>query len=132
MLTQAHIFCTIAMTSIIWFIQLAHYPNLHIPGAPAQYYQRNASRTGFVVVPLMLVEAATAAALLFIHRDALHLIPAIFLALIWLSTALFSVPRHNQLCKSGYAETTVNRLVRTNWPRTLLWSARSAMLLAFV
>ena len=130
MIAEAHIFTTFAMTGVIWLVQLAHYPNLHVPGASAEYFERNASRTGYVVVPLMLVEAATAAALLFIHRDALYLILALLLAAIWLSTAVFSVPCHNQLCKTGYSKTTVTRLVRTNWPRTLLWTTRSTLLLA--
>ena len=130
MLAQAHIFTTFAMTGVIWLVQLAHYPNLHIPRASPKYFESNASRTSYVVIPLMLTEAATAAALLFIHRDPLHLILALLLLTIWLSTALLSVPCHNKLCRSGYAETTVSRLIRTNWPRTILWTARSAILLA--
>ncbi len=42
--------------------------------------------------------------------------------LIWLATFILSVPCHRQLQKSGKDLSTINRLVATNWIRTILWS----------
>jgi hypothetical protein len=53
---------------------------------------------------------------------------AILLLPIWLSTALLQVPAHRRL-GSGFDDTVAARLVQTNWLRTALWSARSALIL---
>ncbi len=56
------------------------------------------------------------------------------LLLIWLSTFLLSVPCHEHLAKTDMNETSliekIQRLVKTNWPRTILWTLRSIVLLA--
>jgi hypothetical protein len=45
-------------------------------------------------------------------------------ALIWLVTFFVQVPLHNQL-SDGYDESTVHKLINTNWIRTALWSLKS-------
>ena len=80
----------------------------------------------------MLVEAATARWLLARVPPSLgRLIPGIgvvLLALIWGSTAFLQVPAHRQL-ERAFAELVHRRLVRTNWIRTSLWTARSVLAL---
>jgi hypothetical protein len=44
--------------------------------------------------------------------------------LIWAATAFLSVPLHNKLATGIDAE-VIGALIRTNWIRTFLWSARS-------
>ncbi len=56
---------TLFMVGVIWFVQIVHYPLFARVGAggfPA-YSERHSRLTGLVVGPLMLAEAATAAAL---------------------------------------------------------------------
>ena len=47
---------------------------------------------------------------------------------IWLSTFTLQVPCHRQLSQQ-YHEKIVQRLVLTNWIRTLLWTFRAGLVL---
>ena len=57
---------TLALVGLIWFVQVVHYPLFAKVGSSsfADYEQSHQRRTTLVVAPLMLVEAATAIALL--------------------------------------------------------------------
>lgn len=61
--------------------------------------------------------------------EAFWLIQASLTATLWGLTFLVSVPIHNRLA-AGQQPRLVAQLVMTNWPRTLIWTAKSAMLLA--
>jgi hypothetical protein len=37
------------------------------------------------------------------------------------------MPLHGRLAHDGHAQETVAALVRSNWPRTVLWTARAAL-----
>jgi hypothetical protein len=47
--------------------------------------------------------------------------------LIWSSTLFLSIPYHNIL-SAGFSSEAAQKLVLTNWPRTVLWSVRSGLL----
>ena len=85
------------------------------------------SRTSWVVGPLMIIEVVTALALVFVLRDQNSLALAwralSLLALIWISTACLQVPAHNRLLK-GFDPKAHQRLVVSNWVRTLAWTGR--------
>lgn len=133
-LFAAHLAATVAMTGVLWFVQLVHYPLLgHVaPAGFAVFEREGVRRTTWVVGPLMLVEAATLLALLIAPPPWL---PGAVLALdlaLWVahtaSTALVQVPLHAAL-ERGFDGAAHARLVRTNWARTWAWSARAALLL---
>ena len=122
-----------AMCGIIWFVQVVHYPLFAaISGTGSSDYARDHQRrTPLVVVPFMLVEGATAAMLaanppVGIGRTA-TLVGLALIALVWLSTAVVQMPQHARLGREGHSPATVAALVRGNWPRTLLWTARALL-----
>jgi len=127
---------TVAMTGIIWFVQVVHYPLFASVGAEgfARYEALHATRTGWVVAPLMVVELATALALLApAWRPATigpvsAWIAAGLVGIIWISTAFLQVPLHDRLA-GGFDAGVVARLVATNWIRTVSWTARSGIVL---
>jgi hypothetical protein len=135
----ANLASTLAMTGVIWFVQIVHYPLFDKVGAGsfAAYEAWHATRTGWVVAPLMLIELATTLALLApALRPPAVTAPSVWLAaallgLVWLSTALLQVPIHNRLAL-GYDPALVSRLVATNWIRTVAWTLRSAIVLRWV
>ena len=53
------------------------------------------------------------------------------LLVIWLSTALWQGPLHGRLQREGPRPDLLRALVRGNWLRTVLWTARSAGLVWF-
>ena len=130
-MTAMHAFCTFAMTGLIWFVQIVHYPLFASVGRERfiDYEKRHAQRTTWVVAPLMLGELFTLA-WLWQHgqRQAVGQWPGVaLLALIWISTGLIQVPLHSRL-ERGFDEMAARRLVASNWIRTLAWSARSWLL----
>ena len=131
--------CTLSMTGIIWFVQIVHYPLFARVAAASfpQYEAEHATRTGWVVAPLMCAELL-AALLMLVGRLRLPAISAgsaiagaALVAVLWLSTGLIQVPLHNRLA-AGFDAALIARLVATNWIRTLAWTARSALVLSWV
>lgn len=130
---------TLAMTGIIWFVQIVHYPLFARipPDSFARYEAEHATRTGWVVGPLMCAELATAVFMLSSRTRptaisyTAAMAGAALVGVIWLSTALIQVPLHNKLA-SGYNAHTIATLVATNWIRTLAWTARSALMLSWI
>ncbi len=133
-LLLVHLAATWFMVGLIWLVQVVHYPLL--AGAdPARYtehQQQHMRRIGWIVGPAMLVEALTAVGLLISEAPWMPTWLAwtnlALLAAIWLSTALVQVPCHGRLL-DGFDAACHDRLVRTNWLRTGLWSVRGLLLL---
>lgn len=125
-----HAAATLAMTGLIWFVQLVHYPLF--PYAASGDFSRFAAdhqrRTGWVVVPLMFSEAAAATWLLLAHGSGIVWAGWLLLGSIWLSTAAIQVPLHRRLAR-GFDAPAARRLVMTNWWRTAAWTARSGIAL---
>jgi len=123
-----HIFSTVFMCGLCWFVQIVHYPLFKdIPAANFPAYQKKNYATGYITVPLMFIELFSAFWLLYTMYSTSMLINCILLALIWASTFIFQVPIHLQLEKTP-THPLVNKLIRTNWIRTLSWTARTVLL----
>lgn len=128
----AHAVATLAMLGLVWFVQVVHYPMFALVGGDGfrAYSQEHSRRTGWVVGPLMLLEAATALALLVVRPDG---VPALA---VWLGAALLvgawaltwwlAVPCHRRL-ERGFDAVVHRRLVRGNGFRTAAWSLRGAV-----
>lgn len=120
------------MAGLVWFVQVVHYPLLlRVPEAQRAIYARaHADRTTLVVGLLMPFEAVTAVWLLAAPParvpTVLPIVGVALLAAIWVSTALVQVHQHRALAARP-TDDLVRALVRWNWPRTLLWSARAAL-----
>ena len=130
-----HAASTLFMTGLIWFVQVVHYPLGAVVGADAfsAYQAAHMRRTGWVVGPPMLVEAACAAALVVSPATAgpTAWLGLGLLALVWGSTALLQVPNHNALL-AGPDPARLRSLVTGNWVRTVGWTARSALALSLL
>ncbi len=130
-----HAAATWALAGLIWTIQAVHYPLFARVGADGYrvFQQEHMSRITPLVGPLMVTEAAAAAILLVAAlRGALDgPAPAavagfVLLVLIWISTAAWQAPLHGRLAQ-GFDAALHRRLVRTNWARTVLWTARAVL-----
>jgi hypothetical protein len=121
------------MAGIIWFVQVVHYPLFAAVTGPhdAEYARENQARTSLVVLPPMLVEAVAAGWIAAWPPAGIGRGPALIgLALVglaWLSTLAVQMPLHARLARDGHAAGVVTTLVRTNWPRTVLWTARAIL-----
>ena len=122
--------CTLYMVGLIWFVQVVHYPLMASVGEQgyAAYQQAHMRLTTWVVGPPMLMEAGTALGLVLLVPMGVQLSLAwrafSILILIWIVTALFSVPAHQRLLQN-FDSKAHRRLVQTNWLRTLGWTLRA-------
>lgn len=136
MIFAVHAAATLTLTGLIWFVQVVHYPLLGEVGRAEHlaYHDGHMRRTGPLVAPLMLIELATGFVL--VSRPAgmpsgAARFGLALLAVIWVSTFLLQVPCHRRLAVS-FDETAWRRLVRTNWIRTVAWSARALLVVALI
>ena len=122
---------------LIWTIQLVHYPSMRfIPKERfVEYHNFHSIRISFLAMPLMLTELGTSLMLFYQNYNnaiqTIFLINLVIVALIWLSTFLIQVPLHNALSKEKQSE-KLSKLICTNWIRTILWTARSILMILFL
>ncbi|UTW63344.1 hypothetical protein KFE98_04075 [bacterium SCSIO 12741] len=123
-----HILLTLFMTGLCWFVQIVHYPLfLQIRQEDfAEYEQRNFA-TGYITVPVMIVEWITGFWMLWETPDVWWMINGALMIAIGLSTFLFQVPTHLRLAASPNPQ-LIRFLIRTNWIRTASWTLRSILL----
>ncbi|MBT8467848.1 MAG: hypothetical protein HKN10_07360 [Myxococcales bacterium] len=123
---------TWAMTGIIWFVQLVQYPSFAQvdAGSFAAFHAHHSKSISIIVAPLMIAEAVSAVAFLWaplrVQTPAQIWIGIGLIAFIWASTFLLQVPAHRRL-DAGFDDGTWRMLVRSNWLRTIAWSARAGL-----
>lgn len=128
-----HAAATWFMTGLIWFVQVVHYPLFDRVGTEASpsYAVDHQRRTRLVVMPVMLIEALSATALVWLLPKPFQTAAwsgMAMLVAIWLSTAFVQVPRHAKL-RHAFDASASRALVTSNWMRTLLWTARGVLAL---
>ncbi len=124
---------TWAMFGIIWFAQIVHYPLFSRVGKESftDYQTANLFLTVLVVIPLQGIELVTAG--LLVWRPPAGILPVqtwtnlVLIGITWLSTATLQVPSHFKLSR-GYETRIQNRLVYSNWIRTVIWSIRGGII----
>ena len=138
LIIHAHAFATLAMTGLIWFVQIVHYPLFARAAESGDrvwigYERAHQTRTTVVVMPLMLTELATAAWLALsrpVGVDAGLLLGGLaLLGVVWAATFFVAVPLHHRLSR-GFDARAHRALVLTNWIRTAAWTARGVIALA--
>jgi hypothetical protein len=122
---DVHMFCSFALFGLIWFVQLVHYPLMKYVDSEKWIEFRQAHTFWITPIagPLMLGQLFSA----------LFLFPvdpwlAGFCGLHFIFTFGVSVPIHHQLA-NGMNQSLIQKLVRTNWFRTVSWTAHAAYLL---
>jgi uncharacterized membrane protein len=117
------------MAGLIWFVQIVHYPLFHtVQDETFKVYERKHQQlTGYVVLPLMIAELITSITLFLQEPHALwNQVQLALLAVNWLSTFFIQMPLHGKLSQ-GKNDQAILLLVRTNWLRTVCWTARSVI-----
>lgn len=128
LLLIANIFSSFALFGLIWCVQIVHYPFFlrsdkeHFVEHIA-FHKRHIS---VIVVPLMTMELVTSGILSFQAEQLAYwnMFGFVLVILIWLVTFSVQVPLHGKL-SDGYDEPNVQKLIKTNWIRTILWSLKS-------
>ena len=129
-LSEVHFLSTSLMVGIIWVIQLLHYPafNFIKESDYVEFQHFHMQRISFIVVPVMILELFSAFMLVYYLRSNLLILCLIILLVIWLITFVFFTKLHQSLL-DGYDKKIVDKLVKINWSRTILWSLRLIILI---
>ena len=127
-----HLIATAMMVSIIWIIQILHYPTfLFVDKKDYTEFQNfHMKNISYLIIPIMLLELFTGLYILLYNNMINFYFSASFglLILIWLITALFFSKFHSELSKK-YNRDTILKLIRLNWIRTFFWTLRLGFLL---
>jgi hypothetical protein len=137
MVLIAQVVGSVGMFGVIWVIQLVHYPLMRrVPaaafGAYEAEHQRRISR---VVGPLMLAEGLSVLAVFFLRPSCISFTMALTGGLVEAVaigvTAFVSAPMHGRMAASGQP-LLLDRLIATNWIRTMAWTARAGLAIAML
>jgi hypothetical protein len=125
-LSEIHSLVDFGMAVVLWLVQLVIYPSfLRIERAAlVTWHQAYTFRVSFVILPLMLAQLVLAAA--GVAAESASWLDGLVLALVltcWGLTFFISVPLHRKIDAGDCSQATRRALIRTNWPRTLLWTA---------
>lgn len=109
---------------VLWTMQVLNYPLLELIGpdrVPA-YETAHNRRFAVVVVPPMAAVLATAIVMLVRGPSDIAVASLALLVVIVAVTVGFGAPAHNRLARA-FDATVHRRLVRSNWIRTVAWTA---------
>jgi hypothetical protein len=127
-----HCLATFVMVGVIWLVQLVHYPLMSFVEVSrfSDFEQLHRAKIFWIVAPAMLIEGMTglwlAISLPRGGRRVLARIGLCLIAVIWLSTIFIQIPLHDAL-QTKFLQSDLDRLVATNWLRTIAWSLRGAV-----
>jgi uncharacterized membrane protein len=128
-----HLVACAFMTGLIWVIQLLHYPAFAQVDESqfADFHRQHSTRITWIVAPVMTLELGTGIGLLFFSSAAGFFATNISLIILtWLATGILSVPCH-QILSERQDLRTIQKLVTSNWLRTILWTLRLCILIAW-
>ena len=125
MLAALTLIADFGLVVLIWIVQLIIYPSFHVVADQdfRAWHKRYSSLISMLVIPLMFSQVGFHAAGLYEEASALKIVAAPLIAGTWMATFTLSVPCHNALAAGGKSTAVIQKLIRTNWPRTVAWTA---------
>jgi len=114
----------LGLVVLAWLVQLIIYPTFAevTPARFCAWHRNYSNRIAVVVVPLMVAQAALHALQVLNLPDARAVVAVACIVIAWLATFLGAVPCHRILSTDGCRRPVLNRLLRWNLMRTLIWT----------
>ena len=109
---------------LIWMVQLIVYPSFyHVCNQTLKSWHKTyTQRISYFVIPLMLSQLLMSLCSFFCNMTLLKLIDLMLVLATWVLTAWLSVPLHKKLAAGSQEPAIRIALVRTNLPRTFVWT----------
>ena len=113
------------MVVLLWLVQRVIYPSfLKCPeDRLVQWHKTYIKRVGPIIIPMMLVQLPVVSWVCWVRASLADLAALACLVICWILTFAVSVPLHNKIDAGDTSRKTLDALVATNWPRTILWTA---------
>ena len=111
------------MLILIWMVQIIVYPTFHVVTEEdfITWHRSYCNAIGFFVLPVMACQLLEASSACFFTAENLAWVRLVAVLGAWAITFLISAPCH-RILQEGKDTLVIDRLVRTNWWRTLLWT----------
>ena len=121
---ELHSIVDFGMCVVLWLVQLVIYPSF-LRVEPSELIARHKAytfRVSFIILPLMFGQLALS--ILSVVGDAtiLEWTAFTFILVCWILTFFVSVPLHRKIERNDTTRETRQKLIATNWSRTILWS----------
>ena len=126
----AHFTSTSIMVGVIWVIQLVHYPSFkYVKDSDYIIFQKkHMSNISYIVFPVMITELITSLLIFFSgEKSFFFMLSLICLSMIWVITGVLFTKFHSILQK-GKDLKMIEKMIKANWIRTLLWTLRIIMI----
>ncbi len=122
---QTRLLIDCAMAILIWLVQCIIYPVYHHIDHSrfSDWHQNYMGIISLFVMPLMIGQAFLIGLQCFQRSSGWAYASALAMLIAWAITFLYSVPCHTLLQQQGYDAAITNRLIQTNWFRTIAWTA---------
>ena len=109
---------------MLWLVQLVIYPSfLRVNSSDLlAWHKAYTFRVSFVILPLMFGQLVLAILSVTEGPSILEWLAFVFVLVCWTLTFFVSVPLHRKIEQNDITRETRQKLIMTNWPRTILWS----------
>ena len=109
---------------LIWLVQLVIYPSFQFYQKESllKWHQKYTFGISVVVIPLMFGQLITAIIQLVKAQNTFTVISIILIVLVWAVTFSKFVPMHSKISNGDTSKEILQKLVKLNWSRTILWS----------
>ncbi|MDG1242999.1 MAG: hypothetical protein P8R37_12755 [Opitutae bacterium] len=114
---------------LLWLVQRIIYPSFSqvVPERLVEWHAHYTQRVGYIVVPLMFGQLGLSVLAVWQVGGGLDWLDLLLVLSCWGLTFGFSVPLHQQIAAGESQPQVLQRLVLTNWPRTLVWTVIFAL-----
>jgi DMSO reductase anchor subunit len=121
---ELHSLVDFGMCVVLLLLQLVIYPSfLRVePSELVAWHKAYTFRVSFVILPLMLGQLALAILTVLDDASILEWTAFALVIVCWYLTFFVSVPLHRKIEQNDISRETRQKLITTNWPRTILWS----------
>lgn len=121
---ELHSLVDFGMCVVLWLVQLVIYPSfLRFESSELiAWHKAYTFRVSFVILPLMFGQLALSISSVVGDASILEWIAFAFVLVCWILTFFVSVPLHRKIEQNDITRETRQKLITTNWPRTILWS----------
>ena len=121
---ELHSLVDFGMCVVLWLVQLVIYPSfLRLESSELiAWHKAYTFRVSFVILPLMFGQLALSILSVVGDASILEWTAFAFVLVCWILTFFVSVPLHRKIEQNDITRETRQKLITTNWPRTILWS----------
>lgn len=123
-IAELHSIVDFGMCVVLWLVQLVIYPSfLRLESSElVAWHKAYTFRVSFVILPLMFGQLALSILSVVGDASLLEWTAFAFVLVCWILTFFVSVPLHRKIEQNDITSETRQKLITTNWPRTILWS----------